>query len=266
MMELYHYGMSTCSQKVRLVFAEKGVEFVSHEVNLATGDQHNPDYAKLNPAHVVPTLVHNGVVYFESSLIIRYLDALVAANPMQPTDAAGQYQVSWWLNLIDKKVHPQAPNLTFAMGPREMIRQQPPEAIARQVDAIPDRQEREARRSIITHGIEAPEFIEALEVFLQMLDTMETQLADRPWLSGNAYGLADATVAPYVLRVGDIGMGPLLDPSLRPRVVNWFTRVCALPSYQKAVVDWTIPAITKLLRERGETYWPQVARMVETLA
>jgi hypothetical protein len=41
MLELYHYGFSTCSQKVRLVLAEKGLDFVSHEVdllgNLCTG-------------------------------------------------------------------------------------------------------------------------------------------------------------------------------------------------------------------------------------
>ena len=60
MIELYHFGFSTCSQKVRLVLAEKGVEFASHEINLMAGEQHDPGYVKLNPKHVVPTLVHGG--------------------------------------------------------------------------------------------------------------------------------------------------------------------------------------------------------------
>ena len=50
------------------MFAEKDVEFVSHEVNLMDGSQHDPEYVKLNPKHVVPTVVHEGRVILESSL------------------------------------------------------------------------------------------------------------------------------------------------------------------------------------------------------
>jgi glutathione S-transferase len=39
MLELYHFALSTCSQKVRLVLAEKNLEFVSHEVDLLAGAQ-----------------------------------------------------------------------------------------------------------------------------------------------------------------------------------------------------------------------------------
>ena len=74
MIELYHFGFSTCSQKVRLVLAEKGLEFVSHEVDLLGGAQHDPEYVKLNPNHVVPTLVHDGTTLIESTLINEYLD------------------------------------------------------------------------------------------------------------------------------------------------------------------------------------------------
>jgi hypothetical protein len=66
--ELHHFGFSTCSQKLRLVLAEKGVEFSSREINLMAGEQHDPEYVKLNPKHVVPTLVHAGRVFVESSL------------------------------------------------------------------------------------------------------------------------------------------------------------------------------------------------------
>lgn len=41
-MELYHFGFSTCSQKVRLVLAEKGLDFESHEVNLISGERTTP--------------------------------------------------------------------------------------------------------------------------------------------------------------------------------------------------------------------------------
>ena len=86
-LELYHNALSTCSQKVRLVLAEKGLDFESHPVDLAGGEQHAPDYVKMNPNHVVPTLVHDGRVLIESSLINEYLDEAFPERPLRPADA-----------------------------------------------------------------------------------------------------------------------------------------------------------------------------------
>ena len=65
MIELYHASMSVCSEKVRMALAEKGLEFKSHFMNLREGHQQTPDYIKLNPNAVVPTLVHDGNVIIE---------------------------------------------------------------------------------------------------------------------------------------------------------------------------------------------------------
>lgn len=73
MLELYHGYTSVCAQKVRLVLAEKGLEWNSH-VMLLNGDHLEPDYLKLNPNGVVPTLVHDGNVIVESNVIMHYLD------------------------------------------------------------------------------------------------------------------------------------------------------------------------------------------------
>ena len=51
---LYHNGPSTCSQKVRLILELKKLPYESKEVNLLAGEQHDPEYVKLNPNHVVP--------------------------------------------------------------------------------------------------------------------------------------------------------------------------------------------------------------------
>ena len=48
------------------------------------GEQHDPEYVKLNPEHVVPTLVHDGRVLVESSLIVKYLDDAFPSPPMRP--------------------------------------------------------------------------------------------------------------------------------------------------------------------------------------
>ena len=56
MLELFHNDMSTCSQKVRMALAEKGLEWTSHHLNLRAADQQKPDYLALNPNGVVPTI------------------------------------------------------------------------------------------------------------------------------------------------------------------------------------------------------------------
>ena len=68
MLELYHSPMSPCAQKVRTVLAEKGLEWKSHHLDLrGTGDNLRPEYLKLNPNGVVPTLVDDGRVIIEST-------------------------------------------------------------------------------------------------------------------------------------------------------------------------------------------------------
>ena len=69
---LYHNGPSTCSQKVRLILELKNLSYNSKEVNLLAGEQHDPEYVKLNPNHVVPTLVTKNAVLIESNLILEY--------------------------------------------------------------------------------------------------------------------------------------------------------------------------------------------------
>jgi glutathione S-transferase len=125
--------------------------------------------------------------------------------------------------------------------------------------AIPDPAARATRRSVIEHGVAAPEFAGALGVFLDTLDAMEDDLAGARWLSGARFGLADATLLPYVLRLEHLAMDPLIDPGARPRVADWLARVKALPSYATAVEAWAVPAAVEMMRTQGKQAWPQIA-------
>ncbi len=263
MIELYHFGFSTCSQKVRLVLAEKAIDFVSHEVNLIAGSQHDPAYVKLNPKHVVPTLVHDGHVLVESSLIIAYLDEAFPEPPLRPADALGRYAVARWIKRVDDELHVAAPLVTFALGPRVALLQQPKEVREANLAAIPDPVARATRRSVIEHGVAAPEFAGALGVFLDTLDAMEAELAPRPWLAGARFGLADATLLPYVLRLEHLGMDPLIDRAARPRVADWLARVKALPSYATAVDAWAAPAAIEMMRTNGKAAWSEVVPLTK---
>lgn len=266
MIALYHFGFSTCSQKVRLVLAEKGLDFESREVNLIAGAQHDPAYVKLNPHHVVPTLVHDGHVLVESSLIIGYLDDAFPVPPLRPADALGRYAVAQWLKRVDDELHPAAPVVTFALGPRNALLQQPAAAREANLVAIPDPRARAVRRSVIEHGVAAPEFAGALGVFLDVLDAMERDLAAQPWLSGDGFGLADATLLPYVLRLEHLALDPLVDAPARPRVADWLARVRARPSFATAVEAWTPSAIVEGMRSQGKEAWPEIESIVRRRA
>jgi glutathione S-transferase len=258
MIELYHAGISTCSQKVRLVLAEKGLDFKAHDVDLIGGAQHDAEYTKLNPNHVVPTLLDDGHVLIESTLINEYLDDAYPDPPMRPADPAARHALRLWTKRIDA-LHPNAGVITFAIGPRSLLLQQPESVREANIAAMPDPGQRARRRSVLEHGVEAPEFAGALEQFLIILDQMQDVLAKAPWLSGESFGLADAATLPYVLRMDHLAMRPLIEA--RPRVAQWLERVQARPSYTTAVQDWLPEPVVKLFRDNGEAVWERVQAM-----
>jgi glutathione S-transferase len=57
MLELYRNHRSICAQKVRVTLAEKSSRRESRHLDLRAGDQQKPEYLKLDPRGVVPTIV-----------------------------------------------------------------------------------------------------------------------------------------------------------------------------------------------------------------
>ena len=84
MLELYHYGDSLCSMKVRLCLIEKGVEYNSKFVDLMKFENLTEDYKKLNPNAVVPTIVHDGTAIIESTVINQYIDEVFEGPSLTP--------------------------------------------------------------------------------------------------------------------------------------------------------------------------------------
>ena len=105
MIELYHNDMSTCAQKVRLALAEKGVAWESRHLDLRARDHQTPAYLKLNPNAVVPTLVHDGVVVIESSVINEYIDDAFEGAPLRPGNPAAKARMRLWTKQLDEGLH-----------------------------------------------------------------------------------------------------------------------------------------------------------------
>ena len=130
MLELYHNINSVCAQKVRIALAEKGQPVKEHLLTLQ-GDQNDPAYMKLNPNGVVPTLVHDGNVIVESSLILYYIDEAFPDPPLMPKTPAARHRVRLYNKLIDEYMHNACTIMTFRHGVPSSISQNVARAMAR---------------------------------------------------------------------------------------------------------------------------------------
>ena len=105
MIELYHNDMSVCAQKVRFALGEKTLQWKNRHLNLRAGDQQKPEYVKLNPNAVVPTLVDDGNVIIESTVICEYLDDAYPEPSLSPRNPVERARMRLWTKQLDESVH-----------------------------------------------------------------------------------------------------------------------------------------------------------------
>ena len=110
MIQLYHADMSTCAQKVRLVLEQKELAWNSHLLDLRHRDQHAPEYLKLNPNGVVPTLIDGGNVIggnviIESKVICKYLDDAYPEKSSVPDAPENKALMRQWTERLDEFLH-----------------------------------------------------------------------------------------------------------------------------------------------------------------
>jgi glutathione S-transferase len=230
MLVLYHGATSVCAAKVRLVLAEKGIAWTSELLDLQRGDQHRPEYRRLNPNAVVPTLVHDGRVLIESTLIIEYLDEAFRAPALMPDDPYARAIARLWMKKIDDYLHAACGVVTFAIANRRVLLEKTPDELEAHFSAIPDPVYRERQRLAVMQGVAAPHVPPAVRAFDKYIGEMEETLARAPWLAGERYSLADAAATPYLNRAELIGLDRLW-VERRPRVGDWLARVRARPNY-----------------------------------
>ncbi|WP_196141108.1 stringent starvation protein SspA [Aliikangiella sp. G2MR2-5] len=99
-MTLYTGSDDVYSHQVRIVLAEKGVNFEAIEV---VGNQQPPeDLIDLNPYNTVPTLVDRELVLFESPIIMEYLDERFPHPPLMPVYPVARARSRLMMHRIEK--------------------------------------------------------------------------------------------------------------------------------------------------------------------
>jgi glutathione S-transferase len=231
MLELYHAGLTACSKKTRLCLREKGIPYVSHFVNLKKFEQHKPDYLKLNPNGLVPTLVHDGVAIIESTVINEYIDEVFPEIPLRPEDAVGRARMRVWGKLADE-----------ALGPNMMVTFSGPGGIgnaARDLDdaaldkilaGYPLRDRREVVRKVVRGGgFSEAEFSASKEKAGFILDRAEHCLGEAKYLAGDSFSLADINMLPFIDRYQERVVPELVTPDRLPRLCAWLEEMMARP-------------------------------------
>jgi|SRR5579862_2016273 len=238
MLVLYHFGGAICAQKVRLALSEKDLTWESRDcIGLALRD---PEYLKLNPNGVVPTLVHDDRVLTESRIISEYIDDAFAGPALTPADPYARYHARLWSKQIDDGLHLNVFILSFAIGFREVFLQMPPDVRATALPGLRDPIKRRISQDLLEHGWESHWLRLSANRFRRLAEEMEVCLARSPYLAGSDYSLADADYTAYLNRLIDLGLSGLWAD--KPAVAAWWERVKERPSYKSAIVDWTTPA------------------------
>jgi glutathione S-transferase len=165
---------------VRIVLAEKGVEYEAVEIDLA--DRPAWIYEK-NSTGRVPVVEEDVWLLPESAVIMEYLEERYQEPPLLAADPADRALARLRIFRHDDFT-----------GPYYALRR----------------------------GEES-----AAERFDVQLSRVDMRLAERPWLSGSAYGLADIAYVPWVLRARDM-LG--VDLSRFPAVDDWVGRLEQRPA------------------------------------
>jgi glutathione S-transferase len=256
LIELFHSVNSVCAQKVRVALAEKGLEYRDRLMTLR-GDQFDPQYMKLNPNGVVPTLIHDGRTIIESSVILYYLDEAFPAPPLMPRDPHERAKVRMVNKLVDEYVHNACVILTFGTAFRPWFAGLTGEQIDQRLAKSPLKKRSEYKRDVALNGLDSKFAREALEHYEKLLQLIDE--AGGGWLAGGEFSLADIAAVPYVLRLDLLRMSRLWDG--RPGVASWYKRVLARPSIKRELLERMTPQ-DRAPFEALQDPWPKVAAML----
>ncbi|ARP82625.1 maleylacetoacetate isomerase [Bordetella genomosp. 8] len=208
-MQLYSYFRSSAAYRVRIALNLKGLPYEYVPVHLVKdgGQQLKPEYTRLNPQALVPTLVDGDAVLTQSMAIIEYLDETHPQPPLLPDTPIARARVRALAQGIACDIHP--------LNNLRVLRY-----LKRELD-LPD----QARDTWYRHWVESG------------LLALERMLADSPdtgaFCHGDAPTLADACLVPQVYNARRLDC----DLSAMPTIVRIDAACLALPAFAQAAPD-----------------------------
>jgi glutathione S-transferase len=263
--ELYHNDFSLCSKKIRMCLAELEVPYVAHHVDLIeTGSYEtlSRHFLAVNPAALVPVLVHDGHPVYESHEILLYAaEHAGSAAPLVPGDAAMRAVMQQWIDrsslvgdeptkALEATAGNCVPGLTlplFAAMIRDIpvhrilegllfhrLKMRPLSFLAFKLLGLPRIGAfRPMQRLIAASRNEMARHLAALE--------HQIELSGGPWIIGSEFTLADVSWAVVFERLREACWTDVL---LTPGLQAYWQRLEARPSYGDAMTAHRHPFVS----------------------
>jgi len=239
-MHLWHDDLSSCSQRVRAVLAEKGLDWESHLLKIPKGETTTPEFLAINPMGLVPVFVHDGVLMTESMDIIVYLDKIFPEPALRPTESDELQQMKHWMEITDKAQYD--------------LKVLSHEFIFRAVRNISAEQTEMFENDVLVEFIKVYNHSDKLptDMISQSVNNtdhwfqdLDSALADRNWLVGGRMTLADIACMPNAHRF------ELMDWPVEkyPNVVNWHNQIKETKGYRAGIIDWEPTHVRELLSD-----------------
>ena len=191
--------------KVSIMLEETGLPYEAHYVSFDANEQQSPEFLSLNPYGKIPAIIdRNGpngkpLPLFESGAILVYLSS--KSGMLMPEDVAGRFETLQWLMFQMASVGPMFGQVGFfhKFAGKDFEDKRPR-----------DRYVNEARR---------------------VLGVLNQRLANREWIMGGEYTIADIATFPWVRNlVGFYGAGDLVGIKAYPHVLRALEAFVARPA------------------------------------
>jgi glutathione S-transferase len=229
MLVLYHAGLTTCSKQVRFCLREKGLTYETRYVDLLKFEHLYPDYLKLNPHGVVPTLVHDGYAVINSACINEYLDEVFPEPRLSPTDPRERALMRYWTWTADDS-HFQIAQLTRQARLTHSARELSDDDRKLVLAHMPVPSRRARWRHAVETDLTAEESAIAFDHLHFVAGRMDQALATRgPWLAGETFSLGDINMASIIHRLLEL-FPDALPRGDYPHVNDWFGCLMARPA------------------------------------
>lgn len=205
----FYFWSTPNGWKISIALEEMGLQYALKPVNIGNGDQFKPDFMAISPNNRMPAIVDpNGpgggpISIFESGAILQYLGR--KSGKFYPRDDRQRAEVEQWLFWQMAGLGPMAGQHShfFNYAPKLV---DDPAKIAYSVTRYANEYNR-------------------------LLGVMERRLADRAFLAGDFYSIADMAAWPWT-RIAPV-MNQKLDGF--PKLNDWVERIGAREAVQKAM-------------------------------
>lgn len=102
----FYYNAAPNPMKVALLLEELGLSFDAIPVDTRRGEQHAPEFLRVNPNAKVPAIVDGDVTVFDSNAILLYLAEREGRFMAPVSDATGRGEALSWLMFLATGVGP----------------------------------------------------------------------------------------------------------------------------------------------------------------